>query len=382
MASIVHFGKYYEPDVGGIESVTLSNAIAAAAKGHHVTVVCFRKTPAALNEIRQGIRVLRAPIAALIASQPMSFRYLWLCLLEARKADIVHLHAPNMLGAFCSLLIGRRPALLVHWHSDVIGKGALGLLLRPLERLLLRRANHVVAGSGAYAQASGLLSPLHRKTTAIPYGVPDRSVSVVEDDVALPERICQFIGVRRLIVSVGRLVSYKGFEVLIHAASKLPPDAVVIIVGNGPLREKLQELIESSGVSDRVLLAGRLDDPVLDVLYKKALIYCMPSISRAEAFGVVLPEAMTFSLPIVATEIPGSGVPWVNLHGVSGLNVLPGDANALAQACTALLTDEQMRKRLGVGARRRYEMEFSEALSTTRMLDLYDRLLSNPVAHV
>lgn len=377
MASIVHFGKYYEPDVGGIESVTLSNATAAAAKGHHVTVVCFRKTPAAFHEIRAGVRVLRAPVAASIASQPISLHYLWLCFREARNADIVHLHTPNMLGALCSLLIGKKTVLLVHWHSDVVEKGILGHLLRPLERLMLRRANHVVAGSEAYANASLLLRPLKHKTTAIPYGVPDRFASVQSREEALPENISRFIGVRRLIISVGRLVSYKGFDVLIRAAVKLPSDAVVVIVGNGPLRQELQELIEDVGVVDRVMLAGRLEDSDLNALYKKASIYCMPSISRAEAFGVVLPEAMTFSLPVVATEIQGSGVPWVNLHEVSGLNVAPGDADALAQACASLLTNDEKRKCLGMGARHRYETEFSESVSVGRMLDTYTRLTSH-----
>ncbi len=71
MANIVHFGKYYFPDAGGIESVTISLAKGAALAGHTVTVICFEKTPASRKEIIDEFKVTRAPIAKLIASQPL-----------------------------------------------------------------------------------------------------------------------------------------------------------------------------------------------------------------------------------------------------------------------------------------------------------------------
>ena len=75
MARIVHFGKYYFPDTGGIESVTASLARGAASVGHSVSVVCFKKTPARTKEVIDGVRVARAPLAMTIASQPLGFKY-------------------------------------------------------------------------------------------------------------------------------------------------------------------------------------------------------------------------------------------------------------------------------------------------------------------
>ena len=160
MLRIVHFGKYYLPETGGIESVTASLARGAANAGHRVTVVCFKKSPASDEEVIDGVRVVRAPIARLIASQPLGMKYFRLCVREARDADVIHLHAPNMLGALCCLMVGKRPSLLVHWHSDVIDKGWLGKAFRPLETALLRRADCIVATSGVYAEASSTLQPL------------------------------------------------------------------------------------------------------------------------------------------------------------------------------------------------------------------------------
>ena len=123
---------------------------------------------------------------------------------------------------------------------------------------------------------------------------------------------------------------------------------------------QLQEAIVQDGVEDRVVLAGRLSDATLHVLFERANLFCLPSTYRSEAFGVVLLEAMTYGLPIVATDIPGSGVPWVNQHGFSGLNVASGDAKALADACNQILRSEELRSRLSKGARQRFVAEFTE----------------------
>ncbi len=378
MANILHFGKYYFPDAGGIESVTVSLAKGAARAGHTVSVVCFEKSPASNKEDIDGVQIIRAPIAKLLASQPLGFKYFLLCLLAARKAEIVHLHAPNMLGALCALFIPSRTRLLVHWHSDVLNKGILGKILRPLESALLRRANSIVATSQVYADASETLAQFKDKITVVPIGVPDakHEGSDAELPPALELQICN----KKIVLAVGRLVPYKGFDVLIQAAQKLVKDSVVVIVGSGPLQQELQEAIVQDEVEDRVVLAGRLSDAALHALFKRATIYCLPSTYRAEAFGVVLVEAMTYGLPIVATDIPGSGVPWVNQHGFCGLNVPLGDANALADACNQILRSEELRSQLSKGARQRFLAEFTEEVSVKRVMTIYDKLVTTKQA--
>lgn len=374
MAKIVHFGKYYFPDTGGIESVTVSLAKGAALAGHAVSVICFEKSPSCKNEIIDGVMVVRES-AKLIASQPLGFKYFLRCIFSAKKADIIHLHVPNMLGALCALFIPRKVRLLVHWHSDVINKGLLGKILRPLEFSLLRRANRIIATSQVYADASETLAPFREKIAIVPIGVPDAKYEGV--DSKLPISLLAEIGDRKIVLAVGRLVPYKGFDVLIKATQQLVKDSVVVIVGGGPLKQELQQAIKSAGVKDRIVMAGRLSDAALDALFKRATLYCLPSTYRAEAFGVVLLEAMAYGLPIVASDIPGSGVPWVNQHGLSGLNVSVGDAKALADACNQILTSEVLRSKFAQGARQRFLAEFTEDVSIKRMLLTYDHLLAN-----
>ena len=174
-----------------------------------------------------------------------------------------------------------------------------------------------------------------------------------------------FLGVRR---------PYKGFDVLVAAARFLPAACRVVIVGGGERRAELEAQVRQHQVADRVVLAGRLGDDALRALFQSAAIFCLPSVSRAEAFGVVLLEAMAHGLPIVASDIAGSGVPWVSQHDVTGLNVPIGDAQALAAALSQLLADPARRDRMGRESRRRFEAEFTAALASRRMLDLYGSL--------
>ncbi|SDP57265.1 rhamnosyl/mannosyltransferase [Ralstonia sp. 25mfcol4.1] len=381
MSKIVHFGKYYPPDAGGIESVTSSLAQGAANAGHDVSVVCFKKSAADETSVVNGVRIVRLPIGKMVASQPLGLRYLLACLKAARSADLVHLHVPNMLGALGALLIGRKPRLLVHWHADVINKGVLGRLLRPLEVALLKRADCIVATSQVYAHASPLLSRFESKVTVVPIGVTDarkQAGAPSEEPVAeatVPADLSRKLAGRKVILAVGRLVPYKGFDVLIEAAGRLCDDAVVVIVGGGPLQASLDAAIRAAGVADRVILAGRLSDEALHALFGAASLYCLPSVTRAEAFGVVLLEAMAYGLPIVATNIPGSGVPWVNKQGVSGINVPINDAGALAEACNRILNSDQDRRRFSEGARQRFMTEFTEEVSVKRMMAAYERLV-------
>jgi glycosyltransferase involved in cell wall biosynthesis len=281
-----------------------------------------------------------------------------------------------MLGCLCALFSPRKTRLFVHWHSDVIGKGFLGKLFRPLEFFILKRADIIVATSQIYADASKTLFRFREKVTVVPIGVPD--IEPISDNTCVTifaPVLEKIIAGRRVILTVGRLVPYKGFSVLIEATKHINSGAVVIIVGDGPLREELQHTVKSSGPANNVYLTGRLSEDALRYLFSKSTLFCMSSTYRAEAFGVVLLEAMAHGLPIVATNIPGSGVSWVNQHGITGLNVPIGDAKALANACNDILSSVEMRLEFSRNARSRYLAEFTEATSINRIMKIYRELI-------
>lgn len=367
---IVHWGKYYPPRMGGIESVTRILAEGHAAAGHSVEVVCFHKAATATTQVGR-VRVIRCRERVGAASQPLGWDYWRLGLRHARGADVVHLHGPNLLASLMTLRLAKAVRLVVHWHSDIVGKGWLGRLLRPLEQRMLSRADAIVCTSPPYAEHSASLRKWRHKLCSVPIGIEDPGPSAAP--AALPARVEEFLAGRRHVFAIGRLVPYKGFAHLVDAARRFPPDLAVVIGGNGPLREVLQDRATAAGVADRVLFTGGLSDAELDALMRRAMAFCLPSVARSEAFGVVLLEAMARGVPVVATRISGSGVPWVNRDGDSGLNVEPGDSQALADACTKIAANPALRERFAQGARRNFERRFTAEVFAKTMLNVYQQ---------
>lgn len=368
MIKIVHFGKYYPPDMGGTEIVTQSLALAASEGGYDVTVICFDQSGTG-GASDGGVVVKRYPILKTISSQPLSFAYFFSVVREGCKADIVHLHAPNFVAALASLLMGHKPKLVVHVHTDVVNKGLLGRLLMPLERMMFKRATIILVTSQRYADSSKPLRPFLEKVRVVPLGIAPPNLQ--QEKKALPGRFAEFLAGRKLVLSVGRLSAYKAFHVLIESAKYLPDDAAIIIGGQGELIADLADLIKRNALGNKVLLAGSVTQEELTALYQNAEIFCLSSNLRSEAFGVVLLEAMSYGLPVVATNIEGSGVSWVNAHEGSGLNVAPNDAKALAAACSVILGNADLRDKYSQGAKERYQSNFTEEIFLKASLAVY-----------
>ena len=175
------------------------------------------------------------------------------------------------------------------------------------------------------------------------------------------------------MLSLGRLIPYKGYATLIDAAARLDEDYQVLIGGMGPLQGKLQEQIDTLGISERVKLLGYVPDEDLPALYGASDVFVLSSVMKTEAFGILQIEAMSCGKPVVATRIPESGVAWVNEDGVSGLNVEPGDAEALADAIYRICDDRETRQRYAEGARMRFERMFTADRMIDKMIDIYER---------
>lgn len=374
---VVHFGKFYPPDSGGIENVTESLAEGAVTAGMSVSVVCFdREGGLPRHENRNSVQVIRSRIALQPASQPLGVAYVRSAFRAGRSAGVVHVHVPNLLAALAVALIGRAPRVVVHWHSDIVDKGILGRIVRPLERFLLNRADAVICTSQAYAASSAALRDFRHKVLVVPIGIRD-AAAVRPGAVPLPATLEDAIGGKRIVLSVGRLVPYKGFGVLIEAAERFPDDVVTLIVGSGPLLEDLRARVRMRGLESKVIVAGHVPTDVLHALFRRATVFCLPSVARSEAFGVVLLEAMSHGLPVVATRIEGSAVPWVNVHEETGLNVPVNDSTALARACLAILQDASTRERYAQAARQRYLSHFAEQQSIDAVLAIYRRLTND-----
>lgn len=335
---ITQLGKFYPPENGGIETVTLDLAEGFVRQGWTSEAIVFtRRQPE--NITLNGVSLLRVKCQALLASQPLGLGWIITAIRRARLADASILHAPNLLGGIVSPFLGRGK-LVVLWHSDIVNKGIFGIVAWPLEEAMLRRADQIWVTSDIYAASSRRLRRHVNKIHTLAIGIRDAATGPLQP---LSPEILEFLRGRRFALSVGRLVPYKGFQDLIEAAALLDDDQAIVIAGTGPLETELASAINKHGLSDRVLLAGRVPDDLLKALFAHAALFVLASNQRSEAYGVVLLEAMTFGLPIVTTDIQGSGVPWVAGEGATGPIVPVGSPTALAAAIQSVMADNDTR---------------------------------------
>jgi glycosyltransferase involved in cell wall biosynthesis len=184
------------------------------------------------------------------------------------------------------------------------------------------------------------------------------------------------------IVSVGRLVPFKGFDNLIDACAELArrrTDFVCDIIGDGPLRETLQAKIEQLDLSSRVNLLGSLSqDAVLEKL-QAADVFALASTTdtqgATDVFPTVILEAMASARPVVSTRL--AGIPELVVDGQTGMLAPPGDSTALAHALEQFLRDPELRLRLGHAARQRIEQHFRIEQTVAPLMELLEDAVRN-----
>lgn len=366
---LLQVSKFFPPVMGGIESVAWELAEGMHRTGHSVAVLCSNQAwLGRLEHTESGYPVRRAGRLATLLSTSIVPSMPWHLARMAEGADIVHLHMPDPMAAAAFRVAGPAAKLIVHWHSDVIRQRRALALYQPLQSWLLERADVIIATSPPYADSSEPLRPWRHKVRVVPIGISEHPASRSEARV---QEIRRRYHDRKLVFALGRMAYYKGFDVLIEAAKWLPEDCAVVIGGDGELREAYRALVHRAGLAGRVFLPGHIDDDELPNWFYACDIFCMPSTVRAEAYGVAMLEAMAAARPVVASDIPGSGVPWVNVHGVTGLNVPVGRADLLGLRLAELLADPERRREMGQAARSRYVREFRAETMIDRMVDLY-----------
>jgi len=369
---VLQLGKFFPPVRGGIETATWKLAEGLSARGVATDVLVAHTQPRTVREhSATGYEVVRVASAGQFHSVSVAPRLPFELSAMAGRYDLIHVHMPDPLAALALWWARPRGRVVLHWHSDVVRQRLAMRLYAPLQRWLLARADAVIATSPPYAEASAALAPWRHKLHVIPLGIADPLERL---DPARVARLQQAHAGRRLVAALGRMAAYKGFPVLIDAAAQLPPDVRVLIGGSGPGLRDCEERVRAQGLSDRVCLLGDIDDGDVPALMAAAELFCLPSTDRAEAFGVAMLEAMAMGRPVVCARIAGSGVPWLNRDGETGLVVPPADARALAGAMGQLLADPTRAAALGQAARRRYEQGFRVEQMVDATLALYRSL--------
>lgn len=367
---VLQVGKYYPPVEGGIESHVHALATAMARR-YDVTALVFNTDRRTVRETMEGVRVVRVGTFGKLLSTEMAPTFFgWF--LRLRHRELIHLHTPNPIGELACLAAPRSVRLVVTYHSDVVRQRLLGRLNRFVLHRLMRRADRIIAFTRRYMETSPVISLYAAKCAIIPHGI---DLSEYDVDAAIEARASALRAETgpRIALFVGRLVYYKGVDVLLNALA-LVPDLRLIVVGDGPTRDSLTSMARDLGLGERVRFMGRVSHEEKVACYRASDFLVLPATHRSEAFGLVQLEAQACGIPVITTDID-SGVPFVTRDGETGLIVPPGDPESLASAMATLSRDAGMRRRYGAAGRRRVEELFSREVMTRDCLRLYEDLL-------
>lgn len=362
---VLHVGKFYPPHMGGIET-HLEALCGQLRRSVDVRVVVANDDRSAVEEVLSSVQVARVPTWLTLASTPVAPAMV--AQIRAFRGHILHLHFPNPMSVLAYLASGYRGHVVVTYHSDMVRQKILGPMFEPFLHAALRRSSAIITTSPNYLRSSPVLTRYAERCHIIPLGTAIGNFD--RCDTSAAARVREQYG-DRIIVSVGRLVYYKGFEHLIRAMTMV--SGKLLIVGEGPLRGKLSALASQLGIADRVVFLGKIDHDHLVACYHAAQVFAFASVARSEAFGIAQIEAMAAGLPVVNTRLD-SGVPFVSLHEQSGLTVPPGDPVQLAAAINRLLDHPELRAKFGRAARLRASQEFSVEVMAARTLELYERI--------
>ena len=352
MLKVLHIGKFYPPAAGGMERVVRSLCTSAGGRLDS-RVLAYNSGSSTFAETVEGVPVTRVGTWGKAGSVPVSPGLI--SHLRHIDADLVVLHEPNPWALLSYAVAAPRMPLAIWYHSDVVRpRLQYQLFYAPLARRVYGRAASFIVSSPALATHADALRPYLDRTHVIPFGIEECAAGD-------RELLLRAEGIRRrlpgpFVLFAGRLVAYKGVDVLINAVADLP--VTVVIVGDGPMRASWTALAARKAGPGRIVFTGEIPDDELKAYFEACDMFVLPSVTRAEAFGFVQLEAMTHGKPVISTGLP-SGVPWVNRDGVTGIVVPPGSVAALRAAIQQLASDAPLRQRLGAGAQRRVRDDFS-----------------------
>ncbi len=348
----------------GAESVILNLARTLNSTGNQCLLAVFANSGNENHDlhesaVRQGIETFVIRCAGRFDRKAISaVREL----ITETGAEVVHCHGYKAdVYAYMALRNHEIPLISTchTWYDTDTAVYLYGVL----DRLVLRRFTRVIAVSDEVRQR------------LLKSGVPARRIDFVRNGIDTepfaPARESSKTGNgnRPVVGLVGRLAWEKGVDVFLEAAARVlseVPNTKFTVVGEGPDRRQLENLIDTLGIAANVSMLGRRED--MPAVYGSFDI--MVSSSRQEGLPMAILEGMACGLPMIATAV--GEVPKVVRDDHTGVLVPPGDSGALASAVLGLLRNGERRERLGTAARELIRCEYSSGRMTAEYVRLYE----------
>ena len=346
--NILFVSGIYPPDIGGPATYVSRMAYELKQLGHSVRVLTLGErneklsVPFPVRKVLRGKNILLRSLRMFLAAMPM-----------AKKADIIYATGSPWDSWIISAVAAR--ALRKHLILKVVGdsvwewaqrKKFSDLLMGDFNKhkgktsleVLKTFRNHVAQMADLIITPSAFL-----KSVVEQWGIQPRQIRVIFNAVENPlQGKVHYHNRNREIVTVARLVPWKGIDKLIRIASLLPKDVKLVIIGDGPLMSSLKKMVRDEGLKGKVEFTGRLTKGEVFQRLARSSVFVLNS--RYEGFPHAVLEAMASGAVVVATDAGGSVE--VIKDGKNGFLVPVGDEKAMLERINYLFQDEVLRQRL------------------------------------
>ena len=284
------------------------------------------------------------------------------------------LHYPNPFVTYYLLrYIQPHCKLAVYWHLDITKQKILKHFFNGQNKKLIARSSKILGATPVHVNESAYSEIMGAKKYVLPYAIDEKRLVISDDEIKVAMEIRKKYEGKILGFFIGRHVPYKGLQYLLEASACMRGDKMhFLIAGTGELTQELKTL---SANDSKVEFVGRVTDSQWRSYLYACDIFCFPSITRNEGFGLAQAEAMYYGKPVVTFTIPGSGVNFVTQNGITGIECPNSDSMAYADALLRLANDPELRKKMGDAGRQRVLDNFTEAQFVKNVGKLLDDVL-------
>lgn len=314
-----------------------------------------------IRERVDDIEVIRCGYVAKYASQALSITYRKELknVIKEFNPDLIILHYPNPFVTYYLLkYIQPHCKLAVYWHLDITKQKFLKHFFDGQNKKLIRRSSKILGATPVHVNESAYSDVMGDKKYILPYAIDEKRLVISEEEKKKAEEIKKKYEGKVLGFFIGRHVPYKGLRYLIEASSKINDNNIhFLIAGTGELTDELKQLAAKDA---KIEFVGRVTDSEWRSYLYACDIFCFPSITRNEGFGLAQAEAMYYQKPVVTFTIKGSGVNYVTLNGITGIECPNCDSTAYAAALEKLAKDKDLRFKMGMAGSQRVLDNFTE----------------------
>tara|TARA_R110002124_G_scaffold3271_1_gene22309 strand:- start:365 stop:1546 length:1182 start_codon:yes stop_codon:yes gene_type:complete len=368
------FHIYGDEVFGGVEN-NLKQCVDVLSSQYQLQAIGYNTRNETRRYERDGVPVIACASLGKFSSQWVSPRFIWE--IARAKPDIIHLHAPEVLGMFAVLFFHRRTPLVITHHLDIVRQRFLRLFVRPFYRVVLKRAKVVIVYTKKYAEMSEELIAVSDQVAVVPHGTREDELILLpgEQEAALEEKK-ELFGSSNVVAFLGRHVGYKGIDYLIEAMVELP-EIQLMIGGGGEKTAEWQALSKARGLEARVHFIGNIKTAeARRKFYAMSDLFVLPSLTRSESFGQVLVEAQLSSVPVLTTET-GSGNTEIVQDGKTGYVVPPADAFALAKSIKMAFSDDAKRNEMRDNALANAKARYTDRQCGVALLEVFGKVAAS-----